>query len=391
MLPLGSRFAVGALDRLDRVLQCSFRSQASGGMSEELDAMQRFEARNVAATLGCHFAVEDLHEAFLLLGADALVVQEHIEDQIQSQTLEQDEAVHCDGQKEDSMPCLDGAELELQDLDSQLQSQRSERIRLRLMASALTEELRKVKGALADCPNKHTSRQQAEAARSDCNQGRRMVSVNGLSPRPRGEPSIKLVHMSEMQPPSRNHDPLGSLQFSSPRHSWSSSEDSIGEADDAKPLSGEESQDLRVAHDQGTDKESHLSESLSVQPREDMAASMREMASMVQRRPAGDSTVASQTGELTVYDDTGLHGSLDTHENTTQQAAHAHVEETAIGSAVPLRLDSKCLAQELQKADKAWAQHMEHVASNSTKGQASVSNSLSTSQPQVAEVWIRVS
>jgi len=151
MLPVGANFAVGAYDRLDRVLRRSFQLPVSPrGMSEELtiDSMQTFEARNIAAAQGCIFSVEDLHEAFLLLGAD-LVVQEHAEDQIQSLTLKRQEACTEDSQKEDSMPRLEEAQLEQQDLESHLQNQRSERMRLQLLAAAMTEELRKVQSTLA--------------------------------------------------------------------------------------------------------------------------------------------------------------------------------------------------------------------------------------------------
>jgi len=261
------------------------------GMSDEqiIDSMRTFEARNIAATMGCHFSVEDLHEAFLLLGADVLVVQEPADDQIQSHGLEQQVSCHEDVQTGDVMPCLEEGQLDQQ---NRLQNQRNERMRLQLRAAALAEELRKVQSTLAESPASNASQQQCEAGSSDCNNAR-MVTVS-VPPLPLGEPNAKTIDGSGMPPPSRASDPLVSLRSSSARHrcsSGSSDEHGIREADDIEPAVGEELRDPTVAYAQGTDNESHL----SVQSREVTAVSTGERANTVQQRPNGDVTAASQT------------------------------------------------------------------------------------------------
>jgi len=229
----------------------------------------------------------------------------------------------------------------------------------------MTEELRKVQSTLAERPSRYPSRQPCEASSIDCNQAR-VVMVNVLPPLFLNELNIRIVDGSWVQPPSRASDPLASVRLSSARHSCNSGEHSIREADEVEPSPDEELQDLKVADAQGTDKESHL----SVQHREDVPVSIRGMASMVQHRPGENGTAASQTSEPTVCGDTALGAA------------------TATCPLVLSRLDSKCLGQELQKADEAWAQH---VISNSTKGQAIGSTAFGTSQEHVAEVWRRVS
>merc|ERR1712129_273080 len=188
--------------------------------------------------------------------------------------------------------------------------------------------------------------------------------VSPLPPLSLGEPNIELVDGSEIQQASKASDALANVREASARRSRNSGEHSVREADDIEPLRDQELQDRTFADAQGTDKESHL----SVQRREDMAASTRGMASMVQQRPDGDGRAASQTGEPTVCGDPAL--------------GRAPVT----GPLVPSKLNSKYIAGELQQADEIWARH---AMSKSTKGQASGFKTFGTAQQHMAEVWRR--